>query len=318
MGKVSEMDGKFRMESLRESGRISYREKRPRILERIDKAPVSLLIVITIALLLIAATGDYLTGLDALFFPAYFLPIIFATWAIGVESGYLTAFLSLVLWQKAEILGGRAYENAAIYFANFLSMSFAFGLIAVGCGKIKRDMEFFRRLSSHDTMTGLHNSVSFRHILVHEVDRQRRHPRPVSLAFIDLDNFKSVNHRFGHTRGDNLLRGIAGILQKNIRRTDTAGRVGGDQFALILPETDEAGALIVLKKIHAAISEMDLSLRGGATPSTGIITFLSAPELGEQHMLSLADDLMYEAKRGGKNRIVSRVHGGDRDTPAVA
>src|SRR5690606_27530953 len=96
-----------------------------------------------------------------------------------------------------------------------------------------------------------------------EADRQRRHPRPLSIAFVDLDNFKAANDRFGHAAGDELLRTIGNLLVKNTRRTDTSARLGGDEFGILLPETDEKGAMILLEKVRKAMSEQPLCKQVG-------------------------------------------------------
>jgi diguanylate cyclase (GGDEF)-like protein len=116
-----------------------------------------------------------------------------------------------------------------------------------------------------------------------EINRSRRYKHSLTLAYIDLDNFKQVNDRFGHSTGDLLLKLIVEIASQNIRNTDLFGRMGGDEFVLLLPETNYQAARIVLTRVQA-------------------ITFINQPNSSEA-MLERVDKLMYQVKNSGKNRI---------------
>lgn len=125
----------------------------------------------------------------------------------------------------------------------------------------------------------------------------------MSLAFIDLDNFKEINDKFGHQAGDILLGQIAEAFQKNIRDTDSFARIGGDEFVLLMPETDDASAFSVMTRdINRVIPPLLSGIYSSVTLSVGILTCLkNPPDLRE--MMAQADQLMYEAKKEGKNRI---------------
>ncbi len=174
---------------------------------------------------------------------------------------------------------------------------------------MRLDLAEQARLALTDHLTGAANSRSFHEIAGREIERQKRFGRPLSIAYLDLDNFKAVNDTHGHETGGALLRGVAAVLKANTRATDVVARLGGDEFAVLFPETDEAAARAAAEKLRAALQEW---MRGGGhlvTVSIGVATF-AAPPAGVKEMVTLADELMYNAKRGGKNRVAGRQYPG--------
>jgi diguanylate cyclase (GGDEF)-like protein/PAS domain S-box-containing protein len=168
----------------------------------------------------------------------------------------------------------------------------------------------------HDFLTGLFNRRRFHLELAQEAERVSRYGVKGAVLIIDLDNFKFINDTFGHSAGDELLKGVAGVLRHRVRRNDVVARVGGDQFAVLLPEVDADQALIVAAGIVKTLGQRvavlgDQSIH--VTASVGLAPFdhLSAVEL-----LEIADLAMYEAKQAGRNRVaVHRPDRGPRDKP---
>jgi diguanylate cyclase (GGDEF)-like protein len=162
-----------------------------------------------------------------------------------------------------------------------------------------------------DGLTGLFNHAYFIQALKREVLRARRHDRKLSLAMFDLDDFKQVNDTRGHQEGDRILVKTAEVIQESLREIDTAGRYGGEEFAVLLPETSRAGAHVVADRIRRRIEER-FRRRGSSreTISGGVATF---PEdaANAEDLLRRADEGLYRAKANGKNRI-TMVGGGDR------
>jgi diguanylate cyclase (GGDEF)-like protein/PAS domain S-box-containing protein len=167
----------------------------------------------------------------------------------------------------------------------------------------KQLAERLEYLIDHDFLTGLFNRHRFEQELARENERVVRYGTKGAVLIIDLDNFKDVNDAFGHAAGDDLLRGVAGALRNRIRQTDVLARVGGDEFAVLLPETDADQAEVVADGIVKALSRHVAVLGGRSirlTVSVGVALFdgLSAEEL-----LASADFAMYEAKEAGRNRF---------------
>ena len=158
-------------------------------------------------------------------------------------------------------------------------------------------------LIDHDFLTGLANRRRFEQELSREAERVARYGAPGAVLVIDLDNFKDVNDTFGHKAGDDLLKGVAGALRHRMRQTDLLARIGGDEFAVLLPQTDADQAQVVADGIVKALGRHvavlgDQSIR--VTASVGVAMFdgLSAVEV-----LACADLAMYEAKEAGRNRF---------------
>jgi diguanylate cyclase (GGDEF)-like protein len=145
---------------------------------------------------------------------------------------------------------------------------------------------------------------AFNECLAHELVRQQRYEHPLSLAFLDCDNFKQVNDHFGHARGDDLLRTVAAAIYGDLREVDVVARLGGDEFAILLPESDVFAAETVAHKLRALLQEVTSEY--GVTFSIGLVTYL-VPAENTDDILHTADLAMYEAKRSGKNTVRHRI-----------
>ena len=171
---------------------------------------------------------------------------------------------------------------------------------------ISERKELARRLEylvDHDSLTGLYNRRHFELELARELKRAARYGASGAVLLIDLDNFKDVNEVFGHIVGDDLLKGIAGLLRHRMRHTDSIARVGGDEFAVLLPQTDADQARVVADELVRALGGQaavlaDQSIR--ITASVGVALFDNHSEADQ---LAYADLAMYEAKQAGRNRF---------------
>lgn len=170
--------------------------------------------------------------------------------------------------------------------------------------------EMFRlvkSLAEKDSLTLLYNHGAFHEKLAIELERANRYIRPVAVIMLDLDHFKEINDRYGHTTGDRVLSLVAGVLGAHLRKTDIAARYGGDEFAVILPETDLSSAAVIAERIAEGISSVRLDIgRGSVISFTASIGYAScghdAPGRGE--ILDTADRLMFESKRRGPGGVL--------------
>lgn len=247
---------------------------------------------------------DYQTGRELNFSVYYLLPISFAAWFLGTWVAVLSAGASavLIVFLNAEL--GSAHLLPTI--ANAGSNLVLFLIMVFILGEVQSLYERERGLSRHDFLTALPNARAFYELLTQEKNRSRRFGRPLTLAYIDLDNFKLMNDLYGHPEGDTLLAAVASTMRKAIRETDTIARLGGDEFVLLLPETGEEAAKVVLTKLQGALQELMAENRWPVTFSIGAITFLTAPDSSDE-MIQRADKLMYAVKQSGKNRIEQKV-----------
>ena len=161
-----------------------------------------------------------------------------------------------------------------------------------------------------DGLTRLYNNSYFKEQISREIDRARRYIQPVSFAMIDIDHFKQCNDTHGHSHGDTVLKGVAEVLKDNFRNTDIVTRYGGEEFAIILPQTTRGQALIAVKKVRQAILEHpfphgDTQPLGRVTISMGLASFPDEAK-DETELIAKADARLYTAKREGRNRVIDR------------
>ena len=166
---------------------------------------------------------------------------------------------------------------------------------------------YYRELSNIDELTGIHNHRFFKQTLRSETDRHMRYGRRLSLLMIDIDNFKSVNDQFGHLAGDQVLHGVAQIMKKTIRGCDLIARYGGEEFTAILPETSEAEAIMVAKRILTTInthSPQALKDKNHEqiTVTIGLASFPNDATTAIQ-LVQKADIALYHGKQTGKNKL---------------
>jgi diguanylate cyclase (GGDEF)-like protein len=161
------------------------------------------------------------------------------------------------------------------------------------------------QLSITDSLTGLFNRAQIYVDLDQEVRRSRRSLRPFCLLMVDMDGLKLINDSLGHERGDAAIRGIASVIRRSIRTVDSAYRYAGDEFVVLLPETDFAGAFVVAEKIRQGAEELGVSVTREEAPTTVSIGLVSHPEDGstDEELMLAVDRAMYVAKAGGKNQV---------------
>lgn len=161
-----------------------------------------------------------------------------------------------------------------------------------------------RDLASTDPLTGLPNRRAFMERLAQEWSRSRRYETEFSVAIGDVDHFKQVNDRFGHDVGDVVLKGIAELLADRIRTTDCAARIGGEEFALLLPETDREGAGVILDRVRLGIDALVWPIPGlETTISIGFVSCGAVAVDAPEPLLALADRALYAAKDAGRNAL---------------
>jgi diguanylate cyclase (GGDEF)-like protein len=163
------------------------------------------------------------------------------------------------------------------------------------------------RLSTTDPVTGLRTRRWVGEFLAFEILRARRYRNPLSLLMADLDHFKRVNDTHGHRAGDTVLRALSDVMRSTLRSTDLVGRYGGEEFLVVLPQTDLAGALVLAERVREAVEQTSIDLGGtslSVTTSIGAAAFGGAIESAEA-FIEAADAALYEAKNAGRNRVVA-------------
>jgi len=164
-----------------------------------------------------------------------------------------------------------------------------------------------RELVIRDPLTGLFNRRHWRHLLFRELERCRRHRRPIAVLMADIDHFKQVNDRYGHDVGDRALTAVARCLEREIRSHDSVARLGGEEFGVLLPETGISGAMQVAERLRQAVREVRLvsipalDVRISIGVASGYD--LTDPEIDV--LMATADEALYQAKRAGRDQVIA-------------
>lgn len=270
-------------------------------------APVtrnSKLIASVLAGLLAVGYIDFISGIEIRVFPLYFIPLIYAAWHLRRLETIMFTLLATCLWVMAQVMSGRTYSHSYIWIINFITQGSAFLLVSLLVSRLRASLMKERELSRTDPLTGLPNRLSFMNrgnVLLAFCARKKI---PVSLAFIDLDNFKQVNDRYGHETGDRILIKAAEALVSSFRSSDLVARLGGDEFVVFLPDAHDDAAE-ALEKVRALLNRTPELMMHSVSASIGLVSYTTAPdELAD--MIQQADGLMYAAKNEGKNRVHAR------------
>lgn len=184
----------------------------------------------------------------------------------------------------------------------------AFGIFGWLLGRHEEKLE---EISITDGLTGLRNQRYFRMRFEEEFESARRHARPLSLLMMDLDFFKKVNDLHGHPLGDRLLAEVARAFAGQVRKGETLARVGGEEFALLLPGIAEPEALLVGERIRQAVKKIELPGRQGGvvgiTVSLGLASVRNPEKENMDLLYSRADQALYQAKEQGRDRLVAAI-----------
>jgi diguanylate cyclase (GGDEF)-like protein len=259
-------------------------------------------VAITFATLLIMLTGRE----DSPFF--FVFPLIVGgaalvvgakvtlTLAAAASLGYLIALTA----GAPDPLGRETVATIGINLTALILLAYVAMVIA---REQRRARDAAIRLSTVDPLTGLFNRTFFFTAMEREIARSMRSGRGFSLLMADLDDLKTTNDLYGHFIGDLVLRGIGDVVRACVRRVDVPARYGGDEFVVLLPETDRAGAEVVAEKIRSGVVELDVPGTEARTSlSVGIVSHPADGPTADELMIA-ADQAMYTSKRAGKNRV---------------
>ena len=204
-----------------------------------------------------------------------------------------------------DFLHGSAGNGLTLILLFLLLLGTGFALMLATLERLTSRM---KQLATHDELTGCVNRVYFEAILNHALERGRRDAAPVSLLLMDLDQLRQVNHDHGLRAGDDVLRNFAQCVRARCRKSDVFGRLDGEEFGLILPLTDSAGATLLAERVRAAFAGMsERALDGGRisiTASVGVSTALPRNDLSGNQAYAEAEEALAEAKKQGGNRSV--------------
>jgi len=261
--------------------------------------PQKYLLAFGILALITTAVLDYFTGFEVNFTAVYLVALFLLTLAVEKKWRIWVALLTAVISMSIDWISKPTELNTEIFAWNLLMDFILFiGLPQILSAYIDAiNKQIF--LAKIDMLTGLLNRNAFYELAEKELLRSERYNHVFSIAYIDCDNFKTVNDTMGHAAGDALLNSIANILKSNLRATDFIARLGGDEFIILFPETGEEASELIFRIKEMLIAKM-IENKSAITFSIGLSTY-KTPPYNIDDVISKADNLMYDIKHSGKN-----------------
>lgn len=266
------------------------------------------------AALILLGLLDHASGPDVAFSAVYLLPLIAVGWRLQENRNLVVSICALAsaVWLAAEVTNQALHPIIAIW--NAASRFAIFFLIVSLLQALRASLATQQGLAERDPLTGVANQRAFEEAMRDALAESQEEQHPISLVYLDLDDFKSINDTLGHSGGNAVLCSFASALNDTTRSSDTVGRLGGDEFAVILPSAGSAAAQGIMNDLVQRLqgSLREINVDRSITFSAGVVTFLSSPKDLDE-MINASDALMYEAKRDGKAGYKHKTFGGTED-----
>jgi diguanylate cyclase (GGDEF)-like protein len=262
-------------------------------------------VAITFATLLVLLTG----GNDSPFFFTFPLIVGGAALVVSARVTFALAAIASLAYIFAitspadEPLAREVVAKVGINLTALVLLAYVAMVIA---REQRRSRDAAIRLSTIDPLTGLFNRTFFFAAVDREIARSARSNRGFCLLMMDLDELKAINDRNGHYFGDLVLGGVGDVIRSGVRKIDTAARYGGDEFVVLLPETDPTGAYVLAEKVRIGVTDLHIPVSGSpinASISVGVVSYPDDGRTSDELLIS-ADQAMYASKRAGKNRVM--------------
>ena len=267
------------------------------VLDALERTPKARVLAAAAVLSIAIAWVDRLTPPEVSLAAFHIFPIFLAAWRAGQGAGIAFALPSALAWLWSdELQRSPAVSVRLVLWGLAVKLAF-FLVIALLVSLLRASRDRARSEARRDPLTGVLNRRALYETAEHEIARARRSGEAATIAYVDVDDFKKVNDRFGHDAGDAVLRAVAATLAASLRETDTVARLGGDEFAVLLPDTDLPAARLLV----AALADRLSMALGGTRARAGCSIGLAAlePE-GLDAALRAADGEMYRAKAARK------------------
>lgn len=275
-----------------------------------ERISPSVALATSIALIALIGAMDSVIGKEISTSLFYVGPVALTSWYTGRLAGAGMAVLAAAVWMITDRGWTASYSHTSILFWNTFVRLALFLIIAQLLSLLRERLRREEQIARTDPLTGLLNARAFHEQVAAENSRLRRFNHPYTIAYIDLDNFKTVNDRRGHAEGDRVLQEVGLWMYNGLRDTDLAARLGGDEFAVLMVETPAPAAETTLRKLHAGLVGAMKRRDWPVTFSVGAVTFIAAPD-SPGEVIELADRVMYQVKHGQKNAVRHAQYGSE-------
>jgi len=270
----------------------------------LERKKISLWIAVTIVTLFTVVLGftDLMISSEISFSIFYLIPVTLAVFLHGRTLGFVFSVICALVWIAADIASGLRYDAWYIPVWNTLVRFGYFIFHSMLLSQLLHTIEVVNDSALKDPLTKLSNWRHFEQYSSQLLRQASGQPTKMTVAYIDLDNFKLVNDAQGHGAGDQVLVTVSQVLQQQLRSQDMVARLGGDEFAVILVHVELPEAKEILQRIQVAVQQEMKNHGWPVTLSIGAMVFSIAPPTINP-MLKMVDDLMYEVKKNGKNNL---------------
>jgi diguanylate cyclase (GGDEF)-like protein len=267
-----------------------------RMIERLHRRTLIAILVLSMSALIVT---DLVSSPTISLTMLYLAPITFCAWYISARLSQVLVVVCAIV----ELIDGLVNNFSPTITLWNAAIRLIFFLLFVALLTNLRDS--YRRehtMARSDPLTGVFNRRAFHDLLEHELARMRRIAIPLTIAYLDLDNFKAINDLLGHSVGDELLIHLTTLMRGNLRTIDRVARLGGDEFVILMPATDAPAADVALTRLKATIQDSMRARHWPVTLSIGAVALHEVPDTIDQ-VISLADHTMYGVKRSGKDSV---------------
>ncbi len=277
-----------------------------RIQEFLEKLPKPFLTVLGFLLVLAIGGLDFITGYDISVSFLYLLPIALIAWFEGGVPAALISIFSAVTWAVADLAAGHVYSHITVYIWNTTAVLGMFLIVAYSITAIKKLLIKEREHAHIDDLTGAEKVGFFYDQARIEIERSAIHKRPLTLAYLDIVDLTHVNEILGYSTGDYLLSAAAHTMRSALRSTDLISRIGGAEFAILLPETNHENAAVIIYKVREDLLELVKKNGWPVTFSAGVVT-CEGTTCTINELIKQAKDLMKAAKESGKSIVKFKI-----------
>lgn len=248
---------------------------------------------------------DYITSEEINLSVFYLIPISLITWVSNIWLGSLAAVVSTIIFFVADYYTAKALNLVILYWNSMVKFSFFMVIIYI-LTALRDSYIYEHELARIDNTTQISNGRFFMENVNKEIDRSIRYKHSLTIAYIDIDNFKAVNDKYGHITGDDILFQVAQAIKSGLRLIDLVARLGGDEFAVLFPETGKEISQVIIERMKKNIDDIILKNKWLISLSIGVVTCIGK-DCTSELLIEKADTLMYGIKKSGKNNIAYQV-----------